>query len=101
MELHTIENKAESLEEPVAGLEEAGANADALSGQILPIGAEMGSEVSAMRAEMRDMRDAIVTQLHDDVARMHAHAMALLQSFRGEAISRLRDIQDRLSRNPR
>jgi hypothetical protein len=101
VELQTIENKAESLGDALAGFEEARANADALSGQILPAGAEVGPENSAMRAEMREMRAAIVTQLRDEVARMHAHAMALFQCFRGEAISRLRDIQDRLPRNPR
>jgi len=98
----------------VTKLPELPAKVDALTGQILHLRGETGSEFSDVRREMRASADGLRTQLLDEIGKMHALTMAQIidlgdrldagfagmraevRTFREEMLAGLKMIQDRL-----
>jgi hypothetical protein len=77
----TIERRVERLEERVTSLEELPHRIDELTGPILQLRAENGSEFSALRSEMRSMGEGIVTQLRGE---MRSMGEGIVTQLRGE-----------------
>jgi hypothetical protein len=75
----TIERRVERLETRVGRLEQLPQKVDGLTGQILQLRAEMGSEFSAIRGEIRDMGDGIVAQLRSEIREMGNGVVAQLR----------------------
>src|SRR5689334_7216099 len=67
VEPQTLEGRVDRLEDRVTRLEELPQRIDELAGQILRMRADIGSELSAMRAEIRGGAEAVVTQLRGEL----------------------------------
>ena len=75
MKPQTIERRVERLERRVTRLEELPERVDALTAQFLQLRAEIGSEFSAVRLEMRESAAVVKKELVHEIGRMHEHTM--------------------------
>ena len=86
-EPQTIERTVEGLESRVTGIEEPPVKVDGRSGQILQLRAEMGSEVSALRQDVRPAGSGIVARLRRESG---ASERLSVHGFRGVQAPRCR-----------
>ena len=86
----------------VARLEQLPQKVDGLTGQILQLRDELGSEFSAVRRDMRDMRDDIVaqgrTELTAATAGLRDELIERIGEMHAVALKEIVDLGDRVDR---
>ena len=79
-------------------LEELPQRIDELTGQILHMRAEIGSEILAVRSDLLHAMGKLHGHTMAEVLRLHDRSTLQIAGFRDEVMSALNTIQDRLSR---